>query len=105
MNETVRIGMTSSSPEGPMAQRFYEGPSRNEVSDTVSEVIGELIFLGKICNGCLAAVEGEGFPCYCIDELGPILRDAHVKLRWCSEDCLIRTHNEPVWPEEIQWKE
>ena len=59
---------------------------------------------GTYCLGCEKLIIGKGYPCYCDEELG---MKAHVGIRWCTEDCLHRTHEEPVFigPEGVSWSE
>ena len=57
---------------------------------------------GLYCLGCEAPIVGEGFPCYCNEELE---MDAHVSIRWCSLECLYRTHMVPeyIGSEGVSW--
>ena len=57
---------------------------------------------GLYCLGCETPIVGEGFPCYCNEELG---MDAHVDIRWCTEECLHNTHEEPeyIGREGVSW--
>ena len=73
--------------------------------DSISEVMSDLVFMGRVCAGCLSSIgmspnlEYSGVECFCKDELTPYLADAHDGLRWCSEDCLHDTHEDPTWPD------
>ena len=79
-------------------------PGRIEEKDYISEVVAGLVFIGRACAGCLKPIgmspnlEHEGIPCFCIDELVGALAEAHRRIRWCSEECLHRTHEQPSWP-------
>ena len=57
---------------------------------------------GLYCLGCEAPIVGEGIHCYCDEELG---MDAHVDIRWCTEECLHNTHEEPeyIGSEGVSW--
>ena len=79
-------------------------PGRIREKDYVSEVVAGLVFIGRACAGCLKPIgmspnlEHGGISCFCIDELVGALAEAHARVRWCSEECLHRTHEEPSWP-------
>ena len=73
-------------------------PGRIGEGNYISEVIANLIFIGRACAGCLAPSFG-GVPCFCLDELTGVLAEAHSRVRWCSEECLHETHEEPSWPD------
>ncbi len=59
---------------------------------------------GLYCLGCETPIYGEGWPCYCDEELG---MRAHVGIRWCTEECLIQNHEEPEYlgPEGVSWSD
>ena len=79
--------------------------------DAFSEVMSDLVLRGRVCAGCQSSIgmspnlEYAGVECFCKDELTPYLADAHDGLRWCNEDCLYNTHEDPTWPdlEELRW--
>ena len=79
--------------------------SHQEWDGDISEVVSDLILLGRACAGCLTPIgmtsnlEYAGVECYCKDELTPYLADAHDGIRWCNEDCLHKTHEDPTWPD------
>ena len=62
---------------------------------------------GLYCLGCEKLIIGNGYPCYCKDELEGILAISHINFRWCTEECLHRTHEEPVFvgPEGVSWSD
>lgn len=62
---------------------------------------------GLYCLGCEAPIYGEGWHCYCYEELEGAASLAHVGIRWCTEECLHRTHEEPelLGPEGVSWSD
>ena len=59
---------------------------------------------GLYCLGCEILIIGQGTVCYCSEELD---MDAHINIRWCTEECLIRTHEEPIYLDidGVSWSE
>lgn len=59
---------------------------------------------GLYCLGCEVLIIGKGWPCYCDEELD---MKAHVGILWCTEECLIENHEEPIFlgPEGESWSE
>jgi len=59
---------------------------------------------GLYCLGCEIPIIGDGFLCYCDEELG---MPAHTNIRWCSEECLIENHENPefIGPEGVSWSD
>lgn len=69
-------------------------------SDSISEIMASLMFMGRLCAGCQRPVEPDtGLSCFCADELPGALGVAHDRLVWHNESCLYETHEDPTWPD------